>query len=291
MTVSSLREIFFDHEGKVSDKWEVYLDVYSRTLHPFRDLPVRLLEIGVQNGGSLEIWGKYFLQATALVGCDINPACGSLKFDDSRIRVVTGDACLDSTLEEITRISPTFDVIIDDGSHLSKDIVRSFARYFPALQDGGVYVAEDLHCSYWREFGGGLFDPNSSMSFFKRLADITNFESWGVPQRRTDLLQSLASSHGVVFEEHELAQVHSVEFVNSMCVVRKAAAASNLLGSRIAAGIADEVLSQDKQAVRDTSNFPSQITNRWSQFAHLDHEADAGPEALPVASGYGPGPS
>ena len=60
---------------------------------------------------------------------------------------------------EILSHSPNFDLIIDDGSHTSGDIVKSFARYFRHLSHGGIFVAEDLHCSYWSNFEGGLYYP------------------------------------------------------------------------------------------------------------------------------------
>ena len=51
----SLREVHSEQQGKVSDKWARYLDIYEAAFANFRDLPVRVLEIGVQNGGSLEV--------------------------------------------------------------------------------------------------------------------------------------------------------------------------------------------------------------------------------------------
>ena len=134
-------------------------------------MPLRLLEIGIQNGGSLEIWPKFFPNAQQIVGCDIRPECARLTYRNPRISVVVGDANSDEAQAAVLAHSAIFDVIIDDGSHASSDIVRSFARYFPHLSDGGIFVVEDLHCSYWKEFDGGLFDPFSSVNFFKRLAD------------------------------------------------------------------------------------------------------------------------
>ena len=35
------------------------------------------------------------------------------------------------------------------------------------MNDGGTYIIEDLCCSYWAEFGGGVKSNNSAMYFFK----------------------------------------------------------------------------------------------------------------------------
>lgn len=243
MSKKTLRQLYAEHTGKVSDKWSLYLNEYDRLFDEYRDKPTRLLEIGIQNGGSLEIWSKYFSNPLALVGCDINQDCSRLSYDDPRISVVVGDANAPEVKSQVLLHSPQFEIIIDDGSHLSSDIVKSFALYFPYLAEGGVFIAEDLHCSYWGSFEGGLFDPHSSISFFKRLADVINHEHWGIPKARTDILHGIFTKYGCEIDTETLSQVHSVEFINSMCVVRKASIADNCLGQRIIAGSMELVVS------------------------------------------------
>ena len=236
MSRKMLHQLYAEHAGKVSDKWSLYLTEYDRLFDDCRDKPIRLLEIGIQNGGSLEIWSKYFSNATALIGCDINPDCGRLSYDDPRVAVVIGDANAPDVCEQVFQRSPQFDIIIDDGSHLSSDIIKSFALYFPRVVEGGIFIAEDLHCSYWGQFEGGLFDPHSSISFFKRLADVISHEHWGIPKARADILRGIFTKYGCEVDEEALSQVHSVEFINSMCVVRKAPSTDSGLGRRVIAG-------------------------------------------------------
>ena len=236
MSNKTIQQLYIEHQGKVSDKWTLYLSEYERLLKEYRDKPVRLLEIGIQNGGSLDIWSRYFSKAAALIGCDINPDCACLNYDDPRIGVVIGDANTPEVRKRVFQLSSQFDIIIDDGSHLSSDIIKSFALYFPRVVEGGVFIAEDLHCSYWSQFEGGLFDPYSSISFFKALADIISHEHWGIPKLRADILRGIFTKYDCEIDEESLAQVHSVEFLNSMCVVRKAPTADNRLGRRFIAG-------------------------------------------------------
>lgn len=264
---STLGEISQAHQGKISDKWSSYLVEYQRLFCEYQDRPVSLLEIGIQNGGSLEIWGKYFAKARTITGCDINDRCGALKFEDSRIAVVVGDANSDPVQGKILERSADFDLIIDDGSHTSGDIVKSFARYFPRLNAGGIFLAEDLHCSYWRDFEGGLFDPLSSIAFFKDLADIVNHEHWGIAEKRTDLLGPFRAAYGVDFAESDLAQIRSVEFLNSICVVRKNEPGSGGLGARRLAGTSAEVFTPAEPASGTMSEAPDETGNIWSQSA------------------------
>ena len=112
----SLATIHRQKTGKVSDKWSSYLDFYDDRFFYLQDSQVSILEIGVQNGGSLETWAKYFWNAEKIVGIDVDPKCADLKFEDKRIKVIVGDS-------KTTHIDSTFDIIIDDGSHQSDDII------------------------------------------------------------------------------------------------------------------------------------------------------------------------
>lgn len=272
MARSTLTTLYSKHQGKLSDKWSIYISIYQRLFSELVDQSLRILEIGIQNGGSLEIWSEFFPQATRIVGCDINEACRQLTYGDPRISVVVGDANTNEVEEAIAALSPKFDLIIDDGSHRSSDIIRSFVRYFSRLEDGGLFVVEDLHCSYWAEFEGGLFDPASSMAFFKRLADVINHEHWGVPDARTALFESFARTYDIAFDEELLGHVHAIEFLNSVCVIRKKAPADNRLGTRVIAG-QEAIVDADPLALHGAvSRKSDQTGNAWSRVNPLPED-------------------
>jgi len=263
----TLKKLYARHTGKVSDKWSSYLDEYERIFLEYRKKTVRILEIGVQNGGSLEIWSQYFASAQKIVGCDINPTCAELKFDDPRIAVVIGNANSDKAQKAIITHSKAFDIIIEDGSHLSGDIVKSFARYFSHLENGGVFIAEDLHCSYWQNFEGGLYYPFSAITFFKRLADIINGEHWGIEKDPSEILHGFFSKYGFSISEKDLQSIHSVQFFNSMCVVRKEKPEHNRLNARVVVGSEEVVLAGISKAAHlslSTKSRVDQINNKWA---------------------------
>lgn len=264
MANPTLAQLYAKHEGKVSDKWSLYLAEYDRVFQKYLGKPIRLLELGIQNGGSLEIWSKYFPRAERLVGCDINPECARLNYEDSRVVVVVGDANSDRVQAQIIGFASVFDVIIDDASHRSSDIVKSFARYFPYLADGGVFVVEDLHCSYWQEFEGGLFDPFSAITFFKRLADVVNYEHWGIAKSRADVLNGFFSKYGFQIDVKVLQHIHSVEFTNSICVIRKEAPTRNRLGVRVIAGLTEAIVPGHLGLKGDLPQTEDQTNNVWA---------------------------
>lgn len=265
MINKTLIQLYHEHGGKVSDKWSLNLSTYDRLFSPLRTCEINLLEIGIQNGGSLEIWAKYFVKANKLVGCDINPDCQLLSYVDKRISIVIGNANLESTEKSIISFERNYDLIIDDGSHQSSDIIKSFVRYFPHLAVGGIFVVEDLHCSYWHEFEGGLFAPFSSMAFFKRLADVVNHEHWGIDSTRKELLADFSNHYQLLFDENILSYIHSVEFVNSTCVVRKFSSEKNEAGLRCVVGSEELVASEVKAFNSTVSQALDQSQNIWSK--------------------------
>ena len=170
-----LSALFFEHDANRVDKWEHYLGMYQSELAPFidRGSPVRLLEIGVRNGGSLELWSKFLPPGSIVRGIDIDERIEGLTFESSNIAAMVGDATDRSHIERLFG-NDTFDIIIDDGSHCSSDVISSFRWLYEHLSPGGKYVIEDLHCSYRPSYKGGYRVNHSSVEWLKHLIDALN---------------------------------------------------------------------------------------------------------------------
>ena len=133
-----LKEIHIRNKGYVSDKWASYLDVYNEIFASKRNKEkLTLLEIGVQNGGSLQTWLTYFTRIKKLIGTDIDPKCSKLKYKSNKVEIVIGDINDSLTIEKIKNIENKYDVIIDDGSHLSSDIITTFLNLFKLIKKDG----------------------------------------------------------------------------------------------------------------------------------------------------------
>jgi cephalosporin hydroxylase len=107
--------------------------------------PKRVLEIGVQGGGSLKIWRDMFPEAQ-IVGVDVDPSCAEHAGENIAIHI--GDQTDERFLETLGE----FDIIIDDGGHKMSQQQVSFNLLMPRLAKGGIYVIEDTHTSYWEGF-------------------------------------------------------------------------------------------------------------------------------------------
>lgn len=250
--MASLSSMYEQHQGKVSDKWSLYLRVYEELFGSKRTSITNMLEIGVQNGGSLEIWAQYLPNAKHLVGCDIDPQCGTLFFDDPRVSVIVGDANSAGSIQSVRAISPNYDVIIDDGSHVPRDVIAAFINYFPMLTPGGIYVVEDVHCDYLDTHAGGILNPLTSTNFFHCLVHLMNQAHWN-----PELAPETFASGFIPREQFPpfLKQrfIDSIAFYDSMIIIRRAdAEGSGALGTRIIAGKIVEVCG-DPVVMRDLS--------------------------------------
>lgn len=118
-----------------------YTDVYEKYFAPLRQQPgLKLMEIGVACGSSLKMWSRYFSDAQ-IVGVDIRPECSQLCQKYPNIRIEIGNATQQP-------FGDGWNIIIDDGSHVSADIVDAFSVNWPTLKPGGLYVIEDLKCTH-----------------------------------------------------------------------------------------------------------------------------------------------
>jgi hypothetical protein len=139
MNEISLFQMFMSHTGRQIDKWAHYFPIYERHFEQYRNKYVRVLEIGVDHGGSLQLWKRYFGLQAVIVGVDINPECA--KYTEDRIEVHTMDQC-DPRIADLGE----FDIIIDDGSHILSHQKISFNHLWPNCR--GVYLIEDCHGGY-----------------------------------------------------------------------------------------------------------------------------------------------
>lgn len=196
-----------------SDKWadHWYTPHYGRHFEPYRNRRVKLLEIGIggydapsQGGESLRMW-KYYFRRGLVSGLDIYDKSS---LDEPRLRTFMGSQADPEFLIALAdRIGP-LDIVIDDGSHLSADVILSFRTLFPLLRPGGLYVIEDLQTSYWPGWNGGstaLDDPGTSLGFLKTLVDSLHHQEHSGQRSTIDrMVGGLHMYHNIAFIEKKV---------------------------------------------------------------------------------------
>jgi len=164
-----LEEYFVKNNARLIHKWAHYFEIYHRHFHSFRGRQITVMEFGVYQGGSLQMWKHYFGEQARIVGVDIDPGCKA--FEEAQIEIHIGDQANPDFLRELRQKIGAIDILIDDGGHTMTQQITTFEEMFPAIGLGGVYIVEDLHTSYWREYGGRLRQPGTFVEFVKGLVD------------------------------------------------------------------------------------------------------------------------
>lgn len=148
--------------------------------------PLRVLEIGVQNGGSLKIWRDFFPEAE-IVGVDVDEKCK--EHEGQNIEIVIGDQVSVKFLETLGN----FDIIIDDGGHyMTQQQVSINTLLKNQLNPGGLYVIEDLHTSYWEQF---LDIRKTTIEVLKDMID--DLHQYADESPRCELKQNLKNNYDI----------------------------------------------------------------------------------------------
>jgi hypothetical protein len=199
-----------------------YTSIYEAYLKGYRDRAFSLVEIGLgvkgdrweakivqgrnTGGASVKMWRNYFPRAH-IYGLDVNE-CAYL--DDERTRTFVADQGNVEDLAAFVESVPSFDVVVDDGSHRPDHQQISLDFLFPHLSPGGLYFIEDL-------FDNGLGDGRRGRTASDRVLNT-----------RSVLKHYLST--GTFPEPHALANVESwhdeiarIDFHvdDKLCAIRK----------------------------------------------------------------------
>ena len=205
MTVE-IENIFFHKLNKRSDKWYPYFNIYEKHLSKFRNKSPKILEIGIQGGGSLDLWHHYFGKDAKIYGVDNDQSVLEHKYDFD-INITIGNQEDLEFWKNYTDSHGFFDIIIDDGGHTMKQQENTLFSLFKNLNYGGVYIVEDTHTSYWNDYGGGLKKSDSFIELSKNLIDLLHMRHI----REMPSIQLINAFHGL----------ESISFYDSIVALEK----------------------------------------------------------------------
>ena len=193
--MNDLEKYCRENTARLVSKWKHYFEIYERHFSRFRGTDVHIVEFGVSQGGSLQMWKKYFGADAKLFGVDINPHCKNL--EEKQIEIFIGDQEDRNFLKSMTDKIPKIDILIDDGGHSMAQQINTFEELFPYIDKNGVYLCEDLHTSYWPRYDGGHKRRGTFIEYSKNFIDYIN--AWHSVQESklhvTDFTKSAHSLH------------------------------------------------------------------------------------------------
>ena len=181
-----------------------YLEWYDPVLEHFVPKEIKLLELGIYEGGSLLLWRDYFPKGR-IVGIDIQ-----VKADlsgEERVRVFQGSQQDTGFLSEVARETAPegFDIIIDDASHFGNLTKIAFWHLFDNhLKPSGLYVIEDWGTGYWSDWPDGkTYRPRSELysgflSLLRKLGVISRIPSHSHHYGMVGFIKELVDEQGAV---------------------------------------------------------------------------------------------
>jgi hypothetical protein len=107
------RSRWLSHAGMMTRHLEVVLHAFDREMPAG---PLRLLDVGVENGGSLEIWREILPEGSVAVGMDVDPACERLG-----LPVLIGDVTDREWVQDVLR-GTWFDVVVDSTGTMTGNL-------------------------------------------------------------------------------------------------------------------------------------------------------------------------
>ncbi len=203
--MNDLEKYFNENKGRILHKWNHYFEIYDRHFSRFRGTDVHIVEFGVYQGGSMQMWKEYFGPKAKIYGVDINPHCKQLEED--QVEILICDQEDRKSLRSLAEKIPRIDILIDDGGHMMRQQIYTFEELFPHVDKNGVYLCEDMHTSYWPAWRGGYKKRGTFVEYSKNFIDYIN--AWHSAQPDKLSVSEFTRS------------VHSLHYYDSILVIEK----------------------------------------------------------------------
>lgn len=211
-----------------------FLPAYEAIFSSLQSRAQRVMEIGVFFGASIEMWKTYFTNAV-IHGVDSFRGFqgNGNKFDNPekylqertknphpRIKLHKVDQHNDKELEEFARSMAinSFDIIIDDASHLMCDQQKTLARLFPLVRPGGYFVIEDIHTSLQSGYDVTISPNNKTLTMVEKYIKTGKWDSVYMNKEDTEYLNN----------NTEMARVIKITISSITCIIRKKSTVTEL---------------------------------------------------------------
>lgn len=200
--MNDLQTYFDKNTGRVIHKWQHYFEIYDCHFSKYRNKELVIVEIGVFQGGSLQMWKNYFGPKARIYGIDVDPECK--KFEEESITIFIGSQSDRTFLNKLKQEIPPIDILIDDGGHTMNQLRSSFDELFMHVKEDGIYTLEDLHTCYKINYGGGYKRRGSFIEYSKSFID--DLHAW----------------HSSSLKINKFTKsIYSLHFYDSMLIIEK----------------------------------------------------------------------
>lgn len=205
--LTSLADKYGSDKGSVVHHAHRYAGLYSFIFSSFYMQHFNMLEIGLKIGPenqteaagrismdapSVSMWLDFFPNAH-IFGIDISDFTNFAPED--RFTFIRCDAGSTEALGRLKMETPTFKIVIDDGSHCPFHQQVAFSELFEKISSGGFYVIEDLH---WVNYDADKILPEAPRTeeIFKNFIETGILES---PHIKSEVKHDIGSKIANIF--------------------------------------------------------------------------------------------
>lgn len=126
---------------KLGKRSKSYTDFYFELLKDKRRRTKKVLVVGIGNGANLKVWRDFFPNAK-IYGADYR---NDALINEDRIESILCDQRRKDHLDSlIAKIGPNIDLIIDNGSHRTRDQIFTCLTLMPQVKEDATYVVQDI---------------------------------------------------------------------------------------------------------------------------------------------------
>jgi hypothetical protein len=198
--MNNLKKSFYS-SPKYSIKWNNYFEIYENIFKKFINKKIKIVEIGIGDGGSLFMWKKFFGKKAKIIGIELNPE--AKKLEKYGFKIYLGDQSSQIFWKNFYKKVGKIDILIDDGGHTNLQQITSLMESVKNINNGGMIVVEDTHTSFMKNKG---FKNPSKYSFI-------NFT--------TSLIENIHRRNPMLRKElnYFSKKIFSLEFYDSITVI------------------------------------------------------------------------
>jgi hypothetical protein len=153
-----------------SSKFDVYFNVYDDVFKHLKGTAPTFIEIGIQSGGSLFAWKKFFGEDSRIIGIDLNPKCK--EFEKFGFEIYIGDTGDENFLKSVFKDLKNIDAILDDGGHLYLQQINILEIAAKNLSGNFLVAIEDTSTSFYKEFLNKSYKNRTFLDYAKGLSDM-----------------------------------------------------------------------------------------------------------------------
>ena len=195
-----------NYSCKIDSYFSSFDDILFRVIS--LNQPIVFVEIGVRDGGGLEMWKDYLPEGSRIIGIDNNPT--AKYFESDQFEIFIGDQADEKFWNNFFLKVGNVDIIVDDGGHTNMQQLKTLLLTINHINDGGMLITEDTHASYLQTFS----NP-SKYSFIRYAYNLVD---------RMNYRYSLLSLKNNYLD----LPIYRISFFESICVFYKDKNRSNI---------------------------------------------------------------